>query len=580
MGDWKKILYSNKSGTDDATQKGVKDVDLSPSYYNSNNDGGALGDVTVDTTGAFANVSDTSNLVLKRGDGTVTGAEAGQLYWGRGSESHSVLVEDIPGTPSIMTDGTIPIATGNYTVGDSKLTFATDIFSTTGKSINAGEGQLSSKNIVLSESTNSNIALDVNNESFKVMGNGDTTTQILNSTSGTFSGLLTAEAGITADNFTVLDASGNTAIGGTLAVDGAVLFNDTTTATTAYNAAAIKILGGLGVAGALYTSSLIETTSTGKFGSNLTTEGDLQVAGDLDMNYDNATAGDIIGVNDLTMAGNLSLGGDFDHNGSSASLANGAMTIQDGSPDTGYDIKADGGTTISRTAPSTTPTTYDVTNNSGANATFTAGDTLYAVDSDNITVVFAVESTTTINDTVMADLSLTVQEWEDTSATQVLAGNTTLYTTAPDLAVLTFNQGVQFEGSAIIIDSTNTAIQDDVFHINTANSGGGYGATTTPTIVMTSSGAADSEAGVGRFVFNSGSSIFEFGEGATIAGSYPSVTGQDTAAPVTNFQPIHADAYYLEKQSGSLTSTALNDTNKTHNVIACDSLGDPYIWIP
>ena len=41
----------------------------------------------------------------------------------------------------------------------------------------------------------------------------------------TVDGLLTASAGISADNFTVADTSGNTSIGGTVTVDGLLTAN-------------------------------------------------------------------------------------------------------------------------------------------------------------------------------------------------------------------------------------------------------------------------------------------------------------------------------------------------------------------
>jgi hypothetical protein len=611
---WKKILYSNVAATNEATQKGVKEVDLSPKYTDDSNVG------YTDTGGNFTNASQTSPMVLKRA--TVANSNSGddigvgELYWGKGSPenmiigstngSNQVEVTENYLTMGAYSDGAGDSTDSSYAIEDSHLYYdgstkylTTGGASNTGKGIDVGAGQYDGLRIVLDNTTTAVKTIDAG--SFHVNGDGDTTTAALVSTTGLFSGLLNADAGIevhagSANQFTV-SPTGNVAAAGDLDVEGIGDIAGTLTLSKSSGLgldvkANAEVVGTLTVDGA--------STLTGA----ITTQGNLTVetsSGVDTFTVAAATGNTVIGVADtsgtLTVHGDTSIAGNLSHTGTTASFVGGAMTIATGASDTNLDIGSSA--TSSAVTGGFSNTAADQTlsihahNTSGANITLSAGSTWYAIDDKGevVTLVKA-NSATTVNDTETTNssgaMTFTVSSWFGDGDIEAGA---TFYSDEPNMNTITFNQAVQFEGEAIIVDSTNTALTDDVFHINKAQSGSDYGATNFPTFVMGTSGEA--KADICRMTFASTIGRMEFGHGST---TNADTTTEDTAPNATQGGPtglLHGTlAAYTSMNQQAISDNAdagFNATVAADNILAVSAgsgsggigtAGDLYMWIP
>lgn len=629
-GQWKKLLYSNNQGTtlkDSyalADQTGLTPGDITPIWFEQDAaiDGGGT-TTGYNNDGAFDNLSGSVPYVLKMVNGSTKplfdehGAEVQSgitdktLVWGRGTEEHTVMAELANGDATTLSNGVFPIGTADYSIKDSNMSYSGNTYTLKGTYVAAD----AEANPVVEESdpagslTLTNQAGDAYGDftggTITLEGSGNVISINSGGTTITNAGVISAASTITGTTLTGTAALNGTTLGigttdydnltitnaGVLSTDGTI---STTNATDSSNttSGALTTAGGLGVAKKANIGETLGVAGacsldTGGTGSSF--GGDLDVAGDFSVATNQfqvaSGSGDTVIGGTLSVGGDTTITGNIDHNGSVASLANGAMEITAGNANSGLSLTT---SALSGANPAGSNVTVEITNSTEADKTFTIGDAYYFVSDANTTVELEVAGgNVTVSAGSAGDVEFDVISWPnysdvDGSGTDdSVALNSVLYDEAPSLSIVTFNQGVTFQGSTTIVDSTNTALTDGVVLINKDASTNNFSSTDNPALVFGVESASNPKNHIGRLQFNNTEGFFSLGHGI---GTDPDVNSEDVTTLSSAFHGLKAGFMALVDGPSTVTQNGTSQgyvgtTSDTLNMIACDNAGVPHIWI-
>ena len=621
-GSWKKLIYSNAQGgtiNDDykkANQVGLTPSDITPIFFQPtaggpttpgyNNDGGFdLLSSTVPYVLKLTNASD-KKLYDKNGNlvddsSSESGIADQTLVWGRGTEEHSVMAELTDGTATTLSANVFPIGTASYSIANSEMSYSSDTYYMTGSSGAAGSltlaetnsspasfGTLTAKNAIFKENGTGVNAINIGSNNITLDGDGDITSvkdiQGVNllgtaSVKGAAASFGTNYAG-TAE-LTIAN-SGNLATSGTISTA-------STTNSTNITSGALTTTGGLGVSLNTYIGGVLNVAGacsldTGGSGSSF--GGALDVVGDFSVatnKFQVASGTGNTSINGtLEVGSDLTVTGNFDHNGTTASIANGAMDITAGAAATGWTTAE----ALTGADPAGSNIDLNISNGTSSDKVFTAGDAYYLVSDANTTVELEVASTATVTAGTSADITFDIINWTDfgdidgAGTDDNVASGAILYDEAPSMTIITFNQGVTFDGSTTIVDSTNTALTDGVVLINKDGSSATEFSTNANPALVFGVGGGD-EGYVGRLQFNNTEGYFSLGQGIA---ADPTITTENVSTVATTYHGVKAGFVALVDGASSVTHEGtqqdfISTESDGVNMIACDNAGMPHIWI-